>query len=81
LTLLPPPANFQKKLSSPKTWEDPDAIAIVRRIDMFRQFPACCNRRRHPAFRRVEKSPYGLVNVEFDKVENVKDPVKARMGP
>lgn len=31
-------------------------------------------------FRRVEKSPNGLVNVEFDKVENVKDPVKARMG-
>lgn len=31
-------------------------------------------------FRRVEKSPEGLVNVEFDKVENVKDPVKARMG-
>jgi branched-chain amino acid transport system substrate-binding protein len=31
-------------------------------------------------FRRVEKSPDGLANVEFDKVENVKDPVKARMG-
>ena len=30
-------------------------------------------------FRRVEKSPDGLVNVEFDKVENVKDPVKERM--
>jgi branched-chain amino acid transport system substrate-binding protein len=29
-------------------------------------------------FRRVEKSPDGLVNVEFDKIENVKDPVKAR---
>jgi branched-chain amino acid transport system substrate-binding protein len=30
--------------------------------------------------RRVEKSPSGeLLNVEFDKVENVKDPVKARM--
>ena len=31
-------------------------------------------------FRRVEKSPDGLVNVEFDKVENAKDPVKMRMG-
>jgi branched-chain amino acid transport system substrate-binding protein len=31
-------------------------------------------------FRRVEKTPDGLANVEFDKVENVKDPVKARMG-
>jgi branched-chain amino acid transport system substrate-binding protein len=31
-------------------------------------------------FRRVEKSPDGLVNVEFDKVDNVKDPVKARMA-
>ena len=31
-------------------------------------------------FRRVEKSPEGLVNVEFDNVENVKDPVKARMS-
>jgi len=31
-------------------------------------------------FRRVEKGPNGLVNVEFDKVENVKDPVKARTG-
>ena len=31
-------------------------------------------------FRRVEKGPNGLVNVEFDKVENVKDPVKARMS-
>jgi branched-chain amino acid transport system substrate-binding protein len=29
--------------------------------------------------RRVEKVGGGLVNVEFDKVENVKDPVKARM--
>jgi branched-chain amino acid transport system substrate-binding protein len=29
--------------------------------------------------RRVEKSGSGLVNVEFDKVEGVKDPVKARM--
>ncbi len=30
--------------------------------------------------RRVEKGPDGkLINVEFDKVENVKDPVKARM--
>ncbi|MCT8973590.1 ABC transporter substrate-binding protein [Microbaculum marinisediminis] len=30
--------------------------------------------------RRVEKGPNGkLINVEFDKVENVKDPVKARM--
>ena len=29
--------------------------------------------------RRVEKSGNGLVNVEFDKVEGVKDPVKARM--
>jgi branched-chain amino acid transport system substrate-binding protein len=31
-------------------------------------------------FRRVEKSPDGLVNVEFDKVDNVKDPVKARIA-
>ena len=29
--------------------------------------------------RRVEKRGDQLVNVEFDKVENVKDPVKARM--
>jgi branched-chain amino acid transport system substrate-binding protein len=29
--------------------------------------------------RRVEKAGGGLVNVEFDKVEGVKDPVKARM--
>jgi branched-chain amino acid transport system substrate-binding protein len=29
--------------------------------------------------RRVEKAGNGLVNVEFDKVEGVKDPVKARM--
>jgi branched-chain amino acid transport system substrate-binding protein len=29
--------------------------------------------------RRVEKVDGKLVNVEFDKVENVKDPVKARM--
>jgi branched-chain amino acid transport system substrate-binding protein len=29
--------------------------------------------------RRVEKVGGQLVNVEFDKVENVKDPVKARM--
>ena len=29
--------------------------------------------------RRVEKVGAGLRNVEFDKVENVKDPVKARM--
>ena len=29
--------------------------------------------------RRVEKVGGNLVNVEFDKVENVKDPVKARM--
>ena len=29
--------------------------------------------------RRVEKAGGQLVNVEFDKVENVKDPVKARM--
>jgi branched-chain amino acid transport system substrate-binding protein len=29
--------------------------------------------------RRVEKGGDGLVNVEFDKVEGVKDPVKARM--
>ena len=29
--------------------------------------------------RRVEKVGGDLVNVEFDKVENVKDPVKARM--
>ena len=31
--------------------------------------------------RRVEKVGGGLRNVEFDKVENVKDPVKARMKP
>jgi branched-chain amino acid transport system substrate-binding protein len=31
-------------------------------------------------FRRVEKTPEGLANVEFDKIANVKDPVKARMG-
>ncbi len=30
-------------------------------------------------FRRVEKVDGQLVNVEFDKTENVKDPVKARM--
>ena len=29
--------------------------------------------------RRVEKLGDRLVNVEFDKVENVKDPAKARM--
>ena len=29
--------------------------------------------------RRVEKVDGALINVEFDKVENVKDPVKARM--
>ena len=29
--------------------------------------------------RRVEKVGGQLVNVEFDKIENVKDPVKARM--
>jgi branched-chain amino acid transport system substrate-binding protein len=29
--------------------------------------------------RRVEKTPAGLRNVEFDKIETVKDPVKARM--
>jgi branched-chain amino acid transport system substrate-binding protein len=29
--------------------------------------------------RRVEKTAAGLRNVEFDKIENVKDPVKARM--
>ena len=29
--------------------------------------------------RRVEKVGDELVNVEFDKTENVKDPVKARM--
>ena len=29
--------------------------------------------------RRVEKVGNELVNVEFDKVENVKDPVKERM--
>jgi branched-chain amino acid transport system substrate-binding protein len=28
---------------------------------------------------KVEKTPDGLRNVEIDKVENVKDPVKARM--
>jgi branched-chain amino acid transport system substrate-binding protein len=31
--------------------------------------------------RRVEKVGGKLVNVEFDKVDNVKDPVKARMKP
>jgi branched-chain amino acid transport system substrate-binding protein len=31
--------------------------------------------------RRVDKVGGQLVNVEFDKVENVKDPVKARMKP
>ena len=30
-------------------------------------------------FRRVEKVGNEIVNVEFDKVENVKDPVKERM--
>ena len=30
--------------------------------------------------RRVEKAGGNLVNVDFDKVENVKDPVKARMA-
>jgi branched-chain amino acid transport system substrate-binding protein len=30
--------------------------------------------------RRVEKVNGKLVNVEFDKIENVKDPWKARMG-
>jgi branched-chain amino acid transport system substrate-binding protein len=30
--------------------------------------------------RKVEKVGGNLVNVDFDKVENVKDPVKARMG-
>jgi branched-chain amino acid transport system substrate-binding protein len=29
--------------------------------------------------RRVERAGGQLVNVEFDKVENVRDPVKARM--
>jgi branched-chain amino acid transport system substrate-binding protein len=29
--------------------------------------------------RRVEKVDGKLVNVEFDKIENVKDPIKARM--
>jgi branched-chain amino acid transport system substrate-binding protein len=29
--------------------------------------------------RRVEKVNGKLVNVEFDKIENVKDPIKARM--
>ena len=28
---------------------------------------------------KVEKTPDGLRNVEIDKVENVKDPVKDRM--
>ena len=28
---------------------------------------------------KVEKTSQGLRNVEIDKVENVKDPVKARM--
>ena len=31
-------------------------------------------------FRKVEKVGNELTNVEFDKIENVKDPVKARMG-
>jgi branched-chain amino acid transport system substrate-binding protein len=31
-------------------------------------------------FRKVEKVGNELTNVEFDKVDNVKDPVKARMG-
>jgi branched-chain amino acid transport system substrate-binding protein len=31
--------------------------------------------------RRVDKVGGQLVNVEFDKVENVKDPLKARMKP
>ena len=31
--------------------------------------------------RRVEKVGGQLLNVEFDKIENVKDPVKARMKP
>jgi branched-chain amino acid transport system substrate-binding protein len=30
--------------------------------------------------RKVEKVGGNLVNVDFDKVENVKDPVKARMA-
>jgi branched-chain amino acid transport system substrate-binding protein len=30
--------------------------------------------------RRVEKVGGRLLNVEFDKIENVKDPVKARMS-
>jgi branched-chain amino acid transport system substrate-binding protein len=30
--------------------------------------------------RRVEKVDGKLVNVEFDKIENVKDPIKAAMG-
>ena len=29
--------------------------------------------------RRVEKRDGALVNVEFDKIENVKDPWKARL--
>jgi branched-chain amino acid transport system substrate-binding protein len=29
--------------------------------------------------RRVEKTANGLRNVEFDKIESVKDPAKARM--
>ena len=31
-------------------------------------------------FRKVEKVGGELTNIEFDKIENVKDPVKARMG-
>ena len=31
--------------------------------------------------RRVEKVAGQLLNVEIDKIENVKDPVKARMKP
>jgi branched-chain amino acid transport system substrate-binding protein len=31
-------------------------------------------------FRKVEKVGNELTNVEFDKIENVKDPVKARMA-
>jgi branched-chain amino acid transport system substrate-binding protein len=30
-------------------------------------------------FRKVEKVGGALKNVEFEKIENVKDPVKARM--
>jgi branched-chain amino acid transport system substrate-binding protein len=53
------------KWESPRgpVWIDPETRDIVQTIYI----------------RRVEKVGGRLVNVEFDKVENVKDPVKARM--